>query len=265
MYMDYSLMLIIRGVAGALAVLLVTSLADGLGPKLGGLLAGFPAISSTSLAIMAVSHDDVFASHAALSALFGIVAAYFFVLGFYGGYRARSGTKRQKTLTAILAGFIGYLVAAGGYFLLVGEGTIYNLIPVVACFFVSTWILRRDTTPKPRPEKKRVRLWEHAARALLGAGIVVFATALADFFGPAYGGMFSTFPGVALLVLGVIALTHSREFFIEAMRYLPAALLASGVYSLSVWYFYPISGILTGTFISLISYIAAIILLSTAK
>jgi hypothetical protein len=111
---------------------------------------------------MAVSHDDVFASHAALSALFGIVAAYFFVLGFYGG-------------------------------------------------------------------------------------------------------MFSTFPGVALLVLGVIALTHSREFFIEAMRYLPAALLASGVYSLSVWYFYPISGILIGTFISFISYIAVIILLSIAK
>jgi hypothetical protein len=43
--MDYSLMLIIRGVAGAPAVLLVTSPADGLGPKLGGLLAGFPAIS----------------------------------------------------------------------------------------------------------------------------------------------------------------------------------------------------------------------------
>lgn len=257
--MDYLLNLLIRGIAGASIVVIITYIADKFGPKISGLLSAFPTVSAVSLIIMALVHGNEFASEASLSTLFGLVAVYFFTIGFYYGYiNYRGNTIKKKTICALIVGFILYAILISIYFTLVHEGTIYNIIPLIIGFIFAKLILIGVKVEKSLFEVKKVKAVEHLARAGLGGGFVVVASIMADLFGPLYGGIFSAFPATIAPILIIIALTRTEPFLIKTIKYVPSALLATGAYAISVWYTYPIHGVVAGTIISYSVYIVAI-------
>ncbi len=81
--LGFLLNLLIRGVAGASIVVIVTYIGNKYGPKTGGLLSAFPIVSAISVFIMALENENSFASKASLSALFGLVAVNCFTFGFF--------------------------------------------------------------------------------------------------------------------------------------------------------------------------------------
>ena len=260
--MDYLLDLLVRGIAGAVIVVIVTYIADKFGPKISGLLSAFPTVSAISLIIMALQHGDAFASKASLSTLFGLTAVYFFTIGFYYGYTHYGDAAKKKTISALIVGFIIYAIFILVYFAVVHEGTIYNIIPLIIGFIIAKFILTGVKVEKSLFEVKRVRGIEHLARAGLGGGFVVIATVMADLFGPLYGGIFSAFPATVAPILIILALTRTEPFIIKVIKYVPSALLAAGAYAIGVWYTYPIHGVLVGTLISYSFYAVAIVLLN---
>ena len=259
--MDYLLNLLICGIAGAAIVVIVTYIADKFGPKTSGLLSAFPTVSATSLIIMALQHGDAFASKASLSTLFGLVAVYFFTIGFYYGYTRYGDLVKKKTISALIVGFIIYAIFVLVYFAVVHEGTIYNIIPLIVGFIIVRSVLAGVKVEKSLFEVKRVRWIDYLTRAGLGGGFVVIATVMADFFGPLYGGIFSAFPATVAPILILLALTHTEPFLIKTIKYVPSALLATGAYAIGVWCTYPIYGVFVGTLISYSFYTGAIVLL----
>lgn len=258
--MDYLLNLLIRGIAGATIVVIVTYIADKFGPKISGLLSAFPTVSATSLIIMAIGHGNAFASKASLSTLFGLVAVYFFAIGFYYGYIHYGGdTVKKKTISALIVGFIIYAIFVLVYFAVMHEGTIYNIIPLIIGFVIAKYILTGVKVEKTSFKIKRVRAIEHLARASLGGGFVVIATVMADLFGPLYGGIFAAFPATVAPILIILALTRTEPFLIKTIKYVPSAVLATGAYAMGVWYTYPIHGVVIGTLISYLIYTVVIV------
>lgn len=253
----------LRGIAGALVVLVVTYIADKFGPKISGLLSAFPTVSATSLIIMSVEHGDRFASDASLSTLFGLTACIFFTLGFYHGYRYYLGeSAKKKTSSALIVGFTVYSIFVLVYLYFVSAGTLYNWIPLIATFVGVRLLLTRAKVKKKLFAKRKVRVPEHLTRAALGGGFVVMATVMADFLGPVYGGIFSAFPATVAPILIIISLTRSESFLITAVKRVPAALLATGAFALGVWWIYPTQGVVIGTIIAYVLYGVAIVALN---
>jgi hypothetical protein len=235
-------------------VVIVSYAADRFGPKISGYLSAFPSASATSLIIIALIHGTSFASKASLSTLFGLVAVYFFIFSvYYGSIRFGGNRAIRKIIFTFAFAFIIYGMAVSGYLLFVNEGTIYNFIPLIIGFIIARFVLR-GAKGESLDDIYRGRFVEYLARAGLGGGFVVFATVMADLFGPLYGGIFSAFPSTIASILIILALTHSEPFLIKTIKYVGTALIATGAYTIGVWYTYPIYGILVGTLISYFMY-----------
>jgi hypothetical protein len=261
--LDYVGNLLIRGVVGAVIVVIVTYAADRFGPRIGGFLSVFPSISATSLIIIALIHGTSFASEASLSTLFGLAGIYFFIITIYYGYihYIRNKVVRKIILLFIFA-FIIYGITVFAYLAIVSEGTIYNVVPLIIGFIFARFVITNVKVDESLNEVYRAKSVEHLARAGLGGGFIVFATVMADLFGPLYGGIFSSFPSTIASYLIVLAITHSELFLIRTIKYMRSALLATGIYVIGVWYTYPLYGIVIGTLISYLAYTVALISLS---
>ena len=75
----------------------------------------------------------------------------------------------------------------------------------------------------------------------------------------------AAFPATIAPILIISALTHTEAFVLTTIKYVPLSLLATGVYTLGVWYTYPIYGYLSGTLISYTLFVAAVYSLNTPK
>jgi len=257
--LDYAINLLSRGIAGAVIVVMVTYAADRFGPRIGGFLSVFPSVSATSLIIIALIHGTSFVSEASLSTLFGLTGIYFFLITIYYGYIHYVRSKENgKIILLFIFAFIIYGITVFTYLAFVSEGSIYNVIPLIISFIFAKFVISGVKTEESIDEIYRPRSVEHLARGGLGGGFVVFATVMADLFGPLYGGIFSSFPSTIASYLIVLAISHSELFLVRTIKYMGSALLATGIYVIGVWYTYPQYGVIIGTVISYIIYSAAL-------
>ncbi|MFH0778455.1 MAG: DUF3147 family protein [Candidatus Eisenbacteria bacterium] len=90
-------------------------------------------------------------------------------------------------------------------------------------------------------------------RATLGGGMIAFAVLMGKVAGPAYGGVFATFPA---MFISTLVITH-RSDGVEFSRAVAKALMVSGIvnvalYSIAVRYLYPLAGLGYGTALALV-------------
>ena len=236
------------------------------------MLSAFPTVSATSLFIIASDNGTPLASKASLSALFGLSADNFFIFGFYYGFTHSNKKKlMEKTFLALVLGFVIYSIIIFAYIIEVQEGTLFNIIFLIISFIFVWFIFKNIIEEKSIREENdlfkvdKVRTINYLTRAGLGGCIVIIATILADTFGSVYGGIFAAFPATVASILIISALTHTESFLPTTIKYVPSSLLATVVYTLGIWYTYPIYGYLIGTIISYMLFIPTVYILNIFK
>lgn len=175
-------------------VALITLAGRRWGPAFAGWLAGFPVVAGPVLLMIGIEQGPVFAGHAAEASLTAILAN----IGFSVGYSWAA--LRAPWYACVAAGALGFALV----------GTLLVLFPLPLWGALAVTLAGLLVAPRVFPQRSfelsaatPSRL-ELPARMLAGALLSVTVTASAQRLGPAFSGLFSVFPVMAL-VFGVFS------------------------------------------------------------
>ena len=171
----------------AMVVIAVGRIAERAGPLLAALLMGFPVGAAPALALMALTQDEAFISHAALYGAANSLGAMFFLVGYVNGARWLG------LWGCVTVGYLGWAVTTS--VLGAMELDLSLTIPLLVVGFVVVRVLlpRLDLGSVPRGQGS----WPYLIVRGLLAGLVVSAVVTgARVLGPSLTGLFASFPVV---------------------------------------------------------------------
>jgi hypothetical protein len=188
----------------------------------------------------------------------GILAA----LGFCWCYRRTTLLFSRDTVLSLslscLLGLVGYFILAVAIRFFMPTDEVARTAIVIFLLVLMAVVFRRTS---PEMVKKRVVItWTMlAARAGFAALVILIVTGLAAWVGPSWSGLLAAFPTAILPSVVIIHFHYGRESVPALFRDTPLAMLAIVVFSTSVYWTYPLIGVIGGT---LLSYGAALIYLA---
>jgi len=245
--------LLLSFLIGGTWVTIITESTVKYGPRIGGLLAGFPSTVAFSLAFIGWTQSAATAVEAttalplalAFTAAFPLVYAllakggrFWFALA---GSLAFWGTA-YSVLSAVSITFgADYWVSLVGFY------------AISAVFYIT---LARKHRPRMTASAVRLTPFEWIWRFVLAGGIVVCAVLLSSTLGPLVGGVFASFPAIITSTIYIV----KRVEGVEASRSIAVPVMVSSLftivpYTVVVRYSFPVLGVLFGT---LVAYIVAI-------
>lgn len=230
--------------ATGLAVVLVTALAQRLGPTVGGLLATAPVTTTAALLWLTAQQGNQAVAADVLRGAGSLVAATFAMPLFAVAVRHAPGGRHVRTGVALMA-FVALFTALALLAATQVPRAWAGLWPIMALAVAGAAALRHPVEPVPAgPESatgSRMRGGEAVARFLAGAGVILLVEALRQIH-PALGTAWAVFPGTFLVTLGVLSLRQGPEVgaqaAIGALRGIPALV----AYLLMVWALLPLAG-----------------------
>ncbi len=223
-------------------VLALSLVAERAGPRMAGVLSGYPLGVALSLFFIGLEISPEFAAQSAVFAIAGLCATQTFVWVYYlASRRIRRGCIAASTLAATA----GYFAAAAAL-----RPIPFNRAAALSAAFgamaVFTVLFRR--IPDARiAHSVRFTPAVFALRALLAALIIVAVTAAAHAVGPAWAGLFSAFPIALYPLLLIVHLTYDKAHVHTIIKHFPRGMGAIAVYALCVSLAYPAWGIGWGT------------------
>ena len=242
-------MILIKILVTILVVTFLSVIAERGGPRLAGILAGYPAGSAISLFFIGLEVGPDFAGQSAMYNVAGMVALQTFLLIYY---LVTARIPAQNRWGAILAGVsaatAGFLAAAALLRLInlppwAGAGLTALAIPAFHSLFrrIGNSAIRQRVQLGPR-----VLLF----RASISAGVVVVITGVAGLVGPQWAGLFSAFPATVLPLVLILHHTYGVEHAHTVIKNVPLGLWSLVMYSITVSYAYPRLGLAWGTMVS---------------
>ena len=239
-------LLFIKAVVSIASVLGLSLLTERAGPRLAGLLSGYPIGTAIALFFIGYENGGQFAGESALFALAGLTATLSFAAGYFYGSRLLSG--RWGLITGCLGGLGAYLLACLAVRPLPLSLVIAILPPLAAILFFS-WLFRH--LPDMKIERP-VRLGPVvlAFRALLAAGIIVAITGTAHLVGPEWAGLFAAFPITVFPLFLIIHFSYGPAPIGSFVRSFPRGMGALAIYCVSASQLYGAVGIGAGTWLS---------------
>lgn len=178
------------------------------GVRIGGVVAGLPAIAGPILLAVALQHGSTFASRAAVGVLLGIVGLAAFVLAYVAIARRASWPR------ALAAAYVAFALA------------VLAMRPVsvgpLTAFLVACAALVVTLALVPRPALEAVdplppTHWDIPFRAVCTMLAVLAVTAIATTLGPHLSGLIAAFPIITAVLTGF---THAYRGRDEATRLL---------------------------------------------
>jgi hypothetical protein len=204
-----------------LLIAAVTWAGGALGPRIAGVLTGFPIVAGPAALVVALEQGTPFASHAAA----GTLAAEASLSVFCIVYCRLCG--RSPWWQCLLLGWLGFISIT----LLLRAITPPFVLALLIALASPTIIARFAPTPSGPATKRRPTQSEIALRMLAGAAMVVTLTSLAHVLGPSLSGLLTIFP-VATSILAVAA--HRQDSPEHAIHLLRG--LAAGLYSVTAFF-----------------------------
>jgi len=229
--------------AGSLIALL-TILAERFGSRVGGLITNLPSNVLITMIFIAITHGTGFVKLMVPAIPIGMLIDTMFLVAFilllkYNLIAAITGSLSTWLILACLANLVGseYLwINAGIYFSL----TILTWL----------WMEKKHHIPAMGKSGKRYTPAQLAIRAAFAGGIVG-GVVLVSRLVPAYlTGIVSTFPAVLFSSMVILVLNQGKEFARATGKVMILSSTNIVVYAISVYYFFPLAGIITGTIIS---------------
>ncbi len=242
-------LLLIRGIAGAAIVLIVTALAERSGPRVAGVLMAFPTMTAINLHFIGLSHGPTFAAESATWNPVGLTADVFFVLAYVACCRLSAGNSRSTEVAIALIGALTVLATSVWTLEAIAPNAFMGRLALLASAIVVLALLTRDITDSPTGSGAKGAL---IPRALFAGLVVAGVTLAADTLGPAWGGLLSAFPGTILPVLVLLHLANGHEVTDSVVKHSWSGFASTGVYAFLIVNLYPVWGVWIGTAASLV-------------
>ena len=234
-------------VVGSGWVALSTVAGERYGSKIGGLIGGLPSTVFVSLLFIGFTQTPLVASETTTlmpltQGINGIfVIAYLLLV--------------RRGLALGLGSALGVWVILAGSIAAIGIQHLWVSLCGWAVCAVSCYVVVERGMSIPARGELRVQcsLSQGGLRALFGGAVIVVAVWAGKLLGPAYGGIFATFPAMFVSTLAITYRTGGAEF----SRAVGKAMMMSGMvnvalYTIAVRYLYVWCGLLYGTVLALV-------------
>lgn len=252
---------LIKTVVSIVFVVVLSVIAEKVGPRAAGIISGYPLGVALSLCFIGLEVSPEFAARSAVSTVSGLAAIVALVSGYLFGLKWAQGVSRSAGLAiTTVAALAAYGVIA----------TLLSLFPVywpsaVLIALLSIALSGRFFRTIPDiPIIQNVRLGFTALmlRAVFAALAILAITAAAKIVGPTWAGLFSAFPSTMLPLLIIIQYTHQPAHVRTIIKNVPRGLQSMLIYVVLVAVTYDTLGIAWGT---VIGYLAATVYLLTRE
>lgn len=234
--------LILSFVTGAISVSTLSLTAERFGSKLAGILGGFPSTLAASLFFIGLIKGPIEASDAAV-----VVPL---MMGIYGVQLSLYCALLDRGIIPALVLSISVWVLLSLVPFFAGSPPLgISILLFFALFAGSVFFVEyRLDTPSARGGRVDLRLMQMISRIMCGGLLVAGSVYLGAIGGPLLGGMMAAFPAVTVATL-VVTYQNGGASFSRAMA---KSMLLSGMlnvttYSVGVYYFYPLLGVIGGT------------------
>jgi uncharacterized membrane protein (GlpM family) len=249
----FTLFTVVKVSVSILVVVLLSLIAERAGPRIAGIVSGYPLGAAISLYFIGLEIGPGFAAQSALFTAAGLAATVAFVGGYLLGIRFAEGHHRLPSLAfSILPGIAAYGLVA---WLLSFMPINWASAPLIAItsMALAAWVFRRipDATIQ-----QRIHLGFSVAllRAAFAALVILAITTVAGVVGPRWAGLFSAFPITMLPLLAIIQFTYQPAHVRTIIKNVPRGLGSVLIYAMVVFASYKGLGLAWGT---LIGYLAA--------
>jgi len=226
-------------------VMLLSYIAERVGPRIAGILAGYPLGTAIALFFYGLEISPQFAARSAIYTMIGLVATHCFI---YFYYKASLRFRRGGLLFASLCAVCGYFIVAWCLRFIQFQTPLVIVIPLIS---TGVFILRFKKIKNEQIENKIELSYKNLLfRALFAAGIIVLITSTARIVGTKWAGLFAAFPITTFPLLLIVHYTYGPKYVHTIIRNIPIGLVALIIYAFFISLTYATTGIYAGTAIS---------------
>jgi len=240
------LLAIIKIVVSVLFVVLLSVIAERAGPRVAGVISGYPMGAAITLFFIAVEIGPDFAARSAIFAAAGLSATVAFVAGYLVGLGWAHGHSRATAIgIAVSTALAAYGAAAWllSLFPIAGMGA-----TAIAAGSIALAVRGfRAIADVPIIDRNRLRFRVTLIRAAFAAVVILTITTAAKVVGPQWAGIFSAFPSTVLPLLVIIQFTYRPDHVRTIIKNVPRGLQSLLVYILIVAATYDTLGVAWGT------------------
>ncbi len=256
--MSFLLLLALKIVLSAAMVISITLVAERANPRLAGVLIGFPLGAGLTLFFLGVEQGPAFASESSLWSIQGILATVGFCWCYRSSIKLLPHNVYGSLCLGCLCGLVGYFVVAAALQQLMPQNNVLRTLLVVLLLLPPAISFRKAA---PQKLEKRVAVsWPILVlRAIFAALVILTVTGLAAIVGPTWSGLLAAFPTAILPSVMILHFHYGQATIPGFFRDTPLAMLAIVIFSIAVYWTFPLLGVYFGT---LLSYAAALVYLA---
>lgn len=222
-------------------------IAERVGPRVAGVLAGYPLGSSIVLFFLGVEYGSQFATDSAVYMTAGLVAELVFLFCYY--QISTIARRKKDIITPSLCALAGFFITTWCIHFLQ-----LNSYQAVLIFFsaiiVFTYIFRKIPDHKIL-EGAKLRPSTLLLRAVLAAAIVIIITTSAYIVGSTWAGLLGAFPTTLFPLILIIHWTYGPQYAHTFIKHVPRGFGSLLIYVIGVMATYPTLGVYLGTLASL--------------
>ncbi len=253
------MLFLIKSIVSIVAVIGLSLVVEYAGPRVAGVLSGFPTGLAIALFFYGYEVSPQFAADSGIYTLVGLIASQTFV---YAYYRASSYFRRWNILLSSICATLAYLLVAWVLHLFHFSVFLAVALPIASIFLFYRLF---QSIPNTSMEKRiDINFRVILLRALCAASLILVVTGIAKLVGSTWAGLFSAFPVNLFPLLVIIHFTYGSRYVHTIIKNFPLGIGSLIVYALSVFFFYPLLGIATGTLLAFAAAILYLVVFSLA-
>ncbi len=248
-----------------LTIIIVTALsivAERAGPRLAGVLSGFPIGSAITLTFIGVEQGPRFAAESALHNAAGMIAMLCLLLT-YAEVSARTRGGGLRLAAAPLLSVLVFLIGTAALHWLNLPAPISIALSAAAILLFQ--YLFRHLPDQPIAAGVHLGAGVLLFRAAVSAGAVLIVTAAAGAVGPAWAGLFTSFPVTVFPLLIVLQSTYGPEPGQGVIKNIPRGLWSVLAFTLTLAWANPRFGLVWGTLLALFAALAVLAVVLRGK
>jgi len=223
-----------------------TLLAERLGSKIGGLFTNLPSNILISMIFVAIVNDINFVVDTVPAVPVGMGIDTIFLFAFI--ILLRYGVSIAAAVS-LLVWFLLALLATTANFDNLWINTILYFAVTFIAFMLLEKVIKIPSVPKSDKKYSTIQI---IIRMIFAGVVVASVIVISKFFSPYVVGIFSTFPAVLLSSMVILALNQNTKFAQATGKIMVLSSTNIVVYSIAVYFTFPLFGLVIGTIISFV-------------
>jgi hypothetical protein len=222
-------------------VVLLSLLAERSGPRVAGVMAGYPLGSAIALFFIGYEISPEFAARSAVFTQAGFISNLCLTAGYLQGQKLPG---RTGLLVASVAGVGAFLLAGS---LLQRVPGILPLQMTLTALAIAGFSFAYRGLPEQEIQRRPMTVGTMLVRGVIAAAIVVLVTALAHVLPESWAGLLAGFPFTMYPLLLLMHLAYGPQMVVTIIKHYPVGLGSLMVYAMIVALAYVPLGIYRGT------------------